>query len=112
MDRVFRFEAQVIETVPSFETFPIVDDARRLIGSFIRLAGDTVRGWVAGNDSPVALRVSTGDDFWFTPVKDEEGIIAYAIVSEAKVGLTSIHVSMAQEEYLPIAPEAQLERKN
>lgn len=110
MDRVFRFEAQVIDTVPSHETFPIVDDGKKLMGSFIRLFGDQVRGWVAGSDSPVALSISTGDKFWFTPILDEEGTVSYAVVSENRLGISSVQVTMAEEEKLPLAPEVNREK--
>ena len=102
MDRVFRFEAQVIETVPSYETFPILDDNKKLVGAFIRLFGDQVRGWVAGNDSPVALRVSTGDKFWFTPKLGEDGSVTHAVVSEQSTGVTSVQITMAEEEKIPL----------
>lgn len=98
LERIYKFTAEVIETVPSYETFPMFDEYGKLVGAFARLRGDYVKGWVSGKESPVALRVSTGESFWFTPKLGKDGTVSHAIVSEHSFGAMSVQVTMAEEE--------------
>jgi hypothetical protein len=101
MARIYRFEVQVIETIPSHESFPALDEYGAVIGAFARLHGDQVRGWLAGADTPVALKVTTGDGFWFTPRIANDGLVSHAVVSERKLGPMSVRVTAAEEENIP-----------
>lgn len=95
--RTYTFVATMIDTVPSFETFPLYDEYRHLVGSFLRFRGDLIKGFVSGSDTPIGLKVSSGDKFYLTPVLDKEGCVAHAVVSELRSSETSVEVVDAQE---------------
>lgn len=102
LERIYRFEVQLFENAPTGETFPLVDEQGVLMGSFVRLVGDLVRGWVAGNGSPVALQVSTGESFYLTPMFDRESrFVTHGVVSESSLSLLSVRVATAQEQEIP-----------
>lgn len=95
--RLYTFSATVVDTVIAHETFPLIDEYRHLVGSFVRFRGDLVRGFISGTESPVGLKVSSGQPFFLTPVLDKEGCVIRAIVSELKTSATSVEVTDATE---------------
>jgi len=97
--RVYRFMAEVSGDVYSRETFPIYDDeCNQLIGGFTLVRGNTILGFIAGNEHPTALMVSTGGEFFFTPRDDKNGNVSFGVISDHTISPVSVRIPKAYEE--------------
>ena len=107
---VYRFRASIAGDVEtSHESYPIYDPSGKLVGGFTVDSGDRVIGFVSGQDSEIALAVSTGKGFWFTPVVNSCDKIVSGVVEDLLRGVSlcqrhtvnSVWVDRALEEEIP-----------
>lgn len=90
-DEIYRFNVEISGDAPSLESYPIYDDELlNLLGAFTVDYGDTMAGFISGRYNHVALLISTGDHFFFTPVDGLDGKVLYGIVSEYKISARSV----------------------
>lgn len=87
--RIYKFLTNIDGDMESFTTCPIYDDNMVVVGGFCVYSGNAVEGFISGNENSVALLISTGDGFWFTPKSDSTGRIHHAIVSEVQHSVLS-----------------------
>ncbi len=99
-NRVYKFSVELKSgvDVPSMESFPIYEDALVLVGAFTVSQGDRIDGFLAGSGYPLALSVSLGDDFYFTPVEGEDGKVSSAILSERSISAHSVKIRQTEEQ--------------
>lgn len=96
---VYKFAGIIEGDIRSDESFPLYDDMKTvLIGAFTLYRRDIIDGWVAGVDHPVALKISTGEPFYLTPVDDDVGQVAYGLVSELPISDLSVEIKKAYME--------------
>lgn len=95
----YKFKANIEGDICSGESYPIYNDGyTALIGGFTLNKGDQVLGFVSGTGHPAAIFVSTGDNFYFTPREDKNGMISHGIVSEVPISPLSIAINMTNKE--------------
>ena len=97
--KVYRFMAEIDGDVYSRETFPIYDDScKQLLGGFTLVKGNLILGFVAGNEHPTALMISTGGQFFFTPREDKNGNVSFGLLSDHCISPVSVRIPRAYEE--------------
>lgn len=90
--RIFKFTAEIKNSVTlTEETLPVYDDSLVLVGAFAPSHANIITGFIAGNGYPLALQVSLGDKFWFTPV-EKAGQISCGVITGAPINDKSITV--------------------
>lgn len=97
---IYKFEVAVPWDMVSGETIPLYDNNLKesLAGGFTLSEGNTIAGFVAGVEHPSALRISTGDSFYITPVFDVNGQVISGFVSDIPAGkYDSVLVDKATE---------------
>jgi len=93
MSKVYTFSTEILGDVTSRETFPIFDDeCQQLLGAFTLNVGNFIQGFISGSNHPVAICVSTGGHFFFTPKDGNDGKIASGIVSDVAISPLSVRV--------------------
>ena len=79
---VYRFRAKIYgDIVSSNESCPIYDSCNSLVGAFVVDSGDSILGFLSGNANEIALSVTTGGGFWFTPVENDSGKVVLGVVT-------------------------------
>lgn len=101
--RVFKFNGILSSpaknfTITGLTSLPIYTDDLEIVGAFSFIDLQRVCGFVAGNGYPLALRVATGQNFFFTPVEDLKGNISSAIVSEMIINDSSIVIKHTEDQ--------------
>ena len=90
MDKIYKFKVEVSGDAPSGESYPIYDDEKhQLLGAFVVDKGQVLLGFISGIHHPTALYISTGDIFYFTPIDGPDGKIAYGVVSDVSISVSS-----------------------
>jgi hypothetical protein len=98
--RVYKFTAILNSEVKNtkIESMPVYDDSLVLVGAFSYLDNKRVCGFLAGSGYPLALSVSLGDTFFFTPVADLKSNITSAIISDSKLTDYSVKIKHTEEQ--------------
>lgn len=81
----------------SSQSWPVYDEYFTIVGSFVVADGGFLKAFIAGKHYPLALKVSTGDGFYATPLLGKNGGTEKIIISECVMSMESIFV-MATEE--------------
>ena len=95
MGRVYKFNAipsNAID-VPFLESFPVFDEYNEVVGAFLLKDEGILSGFLAGNGYPLALTVSIGESFHFTPMEGKTGQIEFAIISQKPFSVNSIKIT-------------------
>jgi len=98
MSRVFKISIYLKNPmdVPSGETFPIFDDSMFVVGAFLVSGPDTIAGFVAGHGYQLALTVTCGDSFYFTPVESKTGKVDHAIITSKSISINSVYTAAGE----------------
>ena len=67
------------------KSWPIYDEHFFGVGAFVVTDGGRIRGFLSGIGYPLALKVSSGERFYVTPLLGKWGGIEKLIVSECKL---------------------------
>lgn len=80
---IFAFYYKTNIDVPPYKTFPIYDEYGTLVGGFSKDDNGSLRCSISGIGHPCALKITSGDAFYFGVVHKNEHI--YGVVSENKI---------------------------
>lgn len=97
--RTFKFTGIMPETekIPENTSLPIYDDNLVLVGAFSKIDEKRVKGFLSGNGYPLALAISLGDSFYFTPVQDLKNQVSSAIISDKTIAEYSIKIKTTED---------------
>jgi hypothetical protein len=80
------------------KTWPIYDEHFIRVGAFIITEGGLAKGFLSGTGYPLALKVSTGEKFYATPLLGKWGGVEKLIVSECKLNYESLEVTAEESK--------------
>jgi hypothetical protein len=97
--RTFKFTGLLSATdkIPENTSLPIYDDNLVLVGAFTKIDDRRIKGFLSGNGYPLALAISLGDSFYFTPVQDLKDYVSSAIVSDKVIAEYSVTIKTIED---------------